>query len=121
MNLWRALKSSFDTEFKSSKKPLPRFLNLNLPRAGQLQRSCSTVCNSSSLQHTLQHPCIDPFQILVSDLISHCSVIKPITNLKLVLSKPSSQPVLELSTAGHRDLEKHNNPMCSPNAFALPS
>ena len=36
MNLWRALMSALDTEFKSSKKPLPRVLNLL--RAVQLQR-----------------------------------------------------------------------------------
>ena len=54
MNLWRALMSALDTEFKISKKGLPRVLNLNLPRAGQLQRRCSIVSNSSSSQHALQ-------------------------------------------------------------------
>ena len=47
MNLWRALMSVFDIEFKPSKKPLPRVFNLNLLRTGQLQRSCSTVSNFS--------------------------------------------------------------------------
>ena len=44
MNVWRTLKSALDTEFKP---------NLNLLRAGKLQRKCSTVSNSSALQHTL--------------------------------------------------------------------
>ena len=47
-NLWRALMSALDKEFKHLKKPLQSVLNLNLLRAGQLQRSCSTVSNSSS-------------------------------------------------------------------------
>ena len=38
INLWKALISALDTEFKPSKKPLPRVLNLNLLRARQLQR-----------------------------------------------------------------------------------
>ena len=32
-----------------------------------------------------------------TDLISQCSVIKPINIIKLALSKPSSQPILALA------------------------
>ena len=52
MNLWRALISAIDTEFKLSKKILS--IILNLPRAGQLQSRCSIVFNFSSYQHALQ-------------------------------------------------------------------
>ena len=48
MNL-ESLKSALETELKPSKKPLPRVLNNNLLRAGQLQRRYSTVSNSSSI------------------------------------------------------------------------
>ena len=90
MNLWRALMSTLDTEFKPSKKPLTRLVNLNLLRTGQLQRTFSIVSNSSSSQHTLGYV-PDPRE--------------PTTNLKLALSKPSSQHVLILSIAAHRHLE----------------
>ena len=46
MNLWRALMSTLDTEFKPSKKPLPRALNPNLLRA-------ATEEVLESLQHLL--------------------------------------------------------------------
>ena len=36
MNLWKTLISAIDTEFKPSKKPLPRVANLNLLRTEQL-------------------------------------------------------------------------------------
>ena len=42
MNLWRALKSALDTEFKTSKKPLPRVFNLILLKVGQLKIRCSS-------------------------------------------------------------------------------
>ena len=45
MNLWRALMSALDTEFKLFKKILSRVLNLNLPRTGQLHRRSSLVSN----------------------------------------------------------------------------
>ena len=32
MNLWRALIWAFDTEIRSSMKPLPRVFNISLPR-----------------------------------------------------------------------------------------
>ena len=46
MNLWRALMSALDTEFRLSKKALQRILKL--PRALQLQRRCLIVFNSPS-------------------------------------------------------------------------
>ena len=36
MNMWRAMISGLDIELKLSKKPLPRVLNLNILRGGQL-------------------------------------------------------------------------------------
>ena len=73
-NEWRALIPAFDTQFKSLKKALPTVLNLNLPRAEQLQRRCSIVSNSFSSQHAL-------LRILLSDLMSQCPVIKPTISL----------------------------------------
>ena len=54
MNLWRALMLALDIELKLSKQPPKMVLSFNLLRAGQLQRRCSTVSNSSSSQHALQ-------------------------------------------------------------------
>ena len=85
MSLWRASMSVLDTEFSLSKKALPRVLNLNR----------NMPCNSSAAI-CLRSP---------SAIYSQCPTIKPTTNLKLTLSKQSSQPVLLLSTAGHRHLE----------------
>ena len=111
LDLRRALMSALDTEFKSSKNPL-RVLILNLLRAGQFQSRCSAVSNSSSPRHTLQSSGWDLLQILVSDIISQCPVLKPIINFKLALSKNSSQHVFVLSQAGHRHLE-----IQQPDAF----
>ena len=52
IDLWRALMSALNTEFKRSKKPLPRVLNLNLPRPGIGARQSpnpphrNKICNS---------------------------------------------------------------------------
>ena len=56
MNLWRNLMSVLDTEFKLLKKIQPGVLYFNLPRAGQLQRSCTIV--SLQLQLIATYPAV---------------------------------------------------------------
>ena len=65
MNLCRAFISAVDTESKPSKKPSARVLNFNFLRAGQLQRKCSIVFNSSSYPAIVQLGSVpDPCQRL---------------------------------------------------------
>ena len=69
MNLCQALMLALYKEYKSSKKPLPRVLNLNVLRAGEVQRRDVIVSNSFFHRNIL---CNSPSQICSRFFLAIC-------------------------------------------------